>query len=33
MADIGASVLAKLKNIAGQQGISLQQLINLFCHE
>ncbi len=33
MGNIAASVLAKLKNKARQQGIPLQQLINLFCQE
>lgn len=33
MGDIGASVLAKLKNEAKCQGIPLQQLISLFCQE
>lgn len=33
MGDITASVLAKLKNIAIQKDISLQQLLNLFCQE
>lgn len=33
MRNIEASVLAKLKNKSKEQGISLQQLINLFCQE
>lgn len=33
MGNAAASVLAKLKNKAKQQGIPLQQLINLFCQE
>ncbi|MDQ2088161.1 nucleotidyl transferase AbiEii/AbiGii toxin family protein [Herbivorax sp. ANBcel31] len=33
MGDIAASVLAKLKNKARQQGTQLQQLINLFFQE
>jgi len=33
MRNIEASVLAKLKNKSREQGISLQQLINLFCQE
>ncbi|WP_373893779.1 nucleotidyl transferase AbiEii/AbiGii toxin family protein [Virgibacillus sp. CBA3643] len=33
MADAAASTLAKLKNKARQQGIQLQQLLNLFCQE
>jgi predicted nucleotidyltransferase component of viral defense system len=33
MADIAASVLAKLKNKSRKEGIQLQQLLNLFCQE
>lgn len=33
MANIAASVLARLKNKSREQGISLQQLLNLFCQE
>ena len=33
MADIAASILAKLKNKAKNEGIPLQQLLNLFCQE
>ena len=33
MGNKAASVLAKLKNKAIDQGVSLQQLINLFCQE
>lgn len=33
MADIAASSLARLKNISKEQGIALQQLLNLFCQE
>lgn len=33
MGDIAASILAKLKNRSKKQGISLQQLLNLFCQE
>lgn len=33
MVDMAASVLAKLKNKAKEQGIPLQQLLNLFCQE
>ena len=33
MADIAASVLAKLKNRSKKQSIPLQQLLNLFCQE
>lgn len=33
MADMAASILAKLKNKAKGEGIPLQQLLNLFCQE
>lgn len=33
MADMAASILAKLKNKAKNEGIPLQQLLNLFCQE
>ena len=33
MGNIEASVLARLKNKSKEQGISLQQLLNLFCQE
>ena len=33
MGNKAASVLAKLKNKAKDQGVSLQQIINLFCQE
>ncbi|MEJ6949430.1 nucleotidyl transferase AbiEii/AbiGii toxin family protein [Natronospora cellulosivora (SeqCode)] len=33
MRNISASVIAKLKNKAKQEGISLQQFLNLFCQE
>ncbi|MFU0800764.1 MAG: Nucleotidyl transferase AbiEii/AbiGii toxin family protein [Xylanivirga thermophila] len=33
MADMAASILAKLKNKAKGKGIPLQQLLNLFCQE
>lgn len=33
MANKSASVLARLKNISKSKGISLQQLLNLFCQE
>jgi len=33
MADITASVLARLKNKSKKEGIQLQQLLNLFCQE
>lgn len=33
MADITASVLAKLKNKSKKEAIQLQQLLNLFCQE
>ena len=33
MPDIAASVLAKLREKAVEQGIQLQQLLNLFCQE
>lgn len=33
MGNIAASVLARLKNKSKEQGIPLQQLLNLFCQE
>ncbi|GAQ25695.1 hypothetical protein TSYNT_8232 [Tepidanaerobacter syntrophicus] len=33
MGNIAASVLARLKNQPKEQGIPLQQLLNLFCQE
>ena len=33
MGNIEASVLARLKSKSKQQGIPLQQLLNLFCQE
>ena len=33
MEDVVASILAQLKNKAEEQGIPLQQLLNLFCQE
>ncbi|WP_147534510.1 nucleotidyl transferase AbiEii/AbiGii toxin family protein [Bacillus marasmi] len=33
MADRSASVIAKLKNKSKEQGVPLQQLLNLFCQE
>lgn len=33
MADIAASILAKLKSKSKEKGIQLQQLLNLFCQE
>ncbi len=33
MGNMSASVLAKLKNLSRNKGISLQQLLNLFCQE
>ena len=33
MADIAASILAKLKNKSREKGLQLQQLLNLFCQE
>ena len=33
MGNAEASVLARLKNKAKEQGIPLQQLLNLFCQE
>lgn len=33
MADIAASILARLKNKSKEKGIQLQQLLNLFCQE
>ena len=33
MADITASVLAKLKNKSKKEAIQLQQLLNLFCQD
>jgi hypothetical protein len=33
MGNIEASVIARLKNKSKEQGIPLQQLLNLFCQE
>ena len=33
MGNIEASIIARLKNKAKEQGIPLQQLLNLFCQE
>ena len=33
MADVAASILAKLKNQSREKGIPFQQLLNLFCQE
>ena len=33
MADIAASILAKLKNKSRKEGVQFQQLLNLFCQE
>jgi len=33
VADLGASVIARLKRKADQEGLQLQLLLNLFCQE